>query len=174
MSEQDAGGVSQRYLTFRLAQEFFAIPLLQVKEVIAMPEVTPVPQTPPHFIGIMNLRGQVITVLDLRLKLGIKPQKGAETAVVIRDLADVSVGVVVDSVEAGADRGSGPGLRPPGARRQQSRHGGWRLPARKPARPDARPHQGAELIRSRDPQARARRGRRSRRFLTTLEDREER
>ena len=89
-----------RYLRFSLGIEEYAIPLLDVKEVIAMPEVTPIPQTPTHFLGIMNLRGQVITIMDLRLKLGIKAEKGAETSVIITDLGEISVGVVVDSINA--------------------------------------------------------------------------
>jgi purine-binding chemotaxis protein CheW len=87
-----------RYLTFALAEEKFAMPLLNVKEVIAVPEITPIPQTPPYFLGIMNLRGQIITVMDLRVKLGLKAARTSETAVVICDLAPYTVGVVVDSV----------------------------------------------------------------------------
>ncbi len=87
-----------RYLSFRLGNEEYAVPLLAVKEVIAVPEITRVPATPPHFLGIMNLRGQVISVIDLRQKLGIKPQTTAETAVIICDLGQLSIGVVVDSI----------------------------------------------------------------------------
>ncbi len=89
-----------RYLCFSLGNEEYAIPLLDVKEVIAMPDITPVPCTPSHFLGIMNLRGQVISVLDLRSKLSIKPNPNAETAVIICDLQPNSIGVVVDSVNA--------------------------------------------------------------------------
>jgi purine-binding chemotaxis protein CheW len=85
-----------RYLSFSLGTEEYAIPLLAVKEVIAMPEFTSVPYTPSHFLGIMNLRGQVISVMDLRKKLGIKPGSTAETAVIICDLSPLCIGVVVD------------------------------------------------------------------------------
>jgi len=91
---------SERYLSFSLGAEEYAVRLLKVKEVIARPEITPVPQTPPYFLGIMNLRGQVISVLDLRLKLGIKAQQNSETAVIIFDLETVTIGVVVDSVNS--------------------------------------------------------------------------
>ncbi len=96
----EMGTMADRFLTFSLGSESFAIPLLQVKEVIALPEVTSVPQTPTYFLGIMNLRGQVITVLDLRVKLGIKPNDQQETVVIICDLAPYSVGIVVDSVNS--------------------------------------------------------------------------
>ena len=92
--------MADRFLTFSLGDQSFAIPLLQVKEVIALPDVTPVPQTPPYFVGIMNLRGQVITVLDLRTKLAIKPSAHAETVVIICDLSSYNIGIVVDSVNA--------------------------------------------------------------------------
>ena len=93
-----------RYLEFSLGEEFYAVPLLKVREVLAMPETTPVPFTPKHFLGIMNLRGQVISVIDLRDKMGIqksdKPGVNAddETAVIIVDLNPIFLGVVVDSV----------------------------------------------------------------------------
>jgi purine-binding chemotaxis protein CheW len=90
--------MNERFLSFSLGEEDFAIPLLTVKEVIAMPEVTPIPQTPPYFLGIMNLRGQVISVMDLRQKLGIKTKASEETAVIICDLSNTCVGVVVDSI----------------------------------------------------------------------------
>lgn len=89
-----------RFLSFSLGNEEYAIPLLSVKEVIAMPEFTAVPQTPPHFLGIMNLRGQVISVMDLRVKFGIKPATSQETSVIICDLKSMAIGVVVDSINS--------------------------------------------------------------------------
>lgn len=89
-----------RYLCFDLGQEEFCIPLLSVREVLGMPEFTPIPQTPPHFLGIMNLRGQVISVIDLRIKMGIKAMPSEETAVVILDFGSFSLGMVVDRVNS--------------------------------------------------------------------------
>lgn len=88
-----------RYICFGLGAEEFAIPLLTVKEVIGMPEITPIPQSASHFLGIMNLRGNVISIMDLRVKLGQKPTRTDETTVMIIDLGDYSLGVVVDSVK---------------------------------------------------------------------------
>ena len=93
-------GSGERHLSFSLGGEGFAIPLLSVKEVIALPETTPVPHTPSYFIGIMNLRGQVISVLDLRDKLGLKADRTEETAVIICEFGDSPLGVVVDSVDS--------------------------------------------------------------------------
>ena len=89
-----------RYLCFSLGVEEFGIPLLSVKEVIAMPEITPVPQTPSYFLGIMNLRGQVISIIDLRTKLSIKPKESTEIAVIICDIKPNNIGVVVDSIDS--------------------------------------------------------------------------
>ncbi len=91
---------THRYLCFNLGKEEFALPLLSVKEVIGMPDITSIPQVPPHFLGIMNLRGLIISVMDLRVKLGLKPQAGEETAVIILDLGDYNLGIMVDQVNA--------------------------------------------------------------------------
>lgn len=92
---------SSRFLCFSLGKEKFAMPLLQVKEVIANTETTNIPQAAPHFRGIMNLRGQVISVIDLRVKLKVgKPEITPETTIVILDVSGLFLGVVVDSVNS--------------------------------------------------------------------------
>lgn len=87
-----------RYLCFNLGKEEYAIPLLAVKEVIAIPDITPVPRTPKDFLGIINFRGQVISVIDLRSRLFIQPVESSENAIIICDLKPNSIGVVVDSI----------------------------------------------------------------------------
>lgn len=90
---------SNRYLEFHLGNESYAVELLTVKEVITIPELTPIPKAPTYVSGIMNLRGQVITVIDLRKKLGIIPSKdNSQCGVIIFDLKDRSLGVMVDSI----------------------------------------------------------------------------
>tara|TARA_B110001454_G_C12723270_1_gene436142 strand:- start:16774 stop:17274 length:501 start_codon:yes stop_codon:yes gene_type:complete len=97
-SHADSGN---RYLCFSLGKEKFAIPLLQVKEVIANTATTTIPQAPAYFKGIMNLRGQVISVIDLRSKLKIAhAETSLETTIVILDINGLSLGVIVDSVDA--------------------------------------------------------------------------
>lgn len=98
MIEQTKHFEGVRYICFSLGDEEYAIPLLSVREVIALPETTKVPGTPAHFLGIMNLRGQVISIIDLRSKFSIKPKDGGETAVIICDLSPLCIGVVVDSI----------------------------------------------------------------------------
>lgn len=93
---------SERYLAFLLGKEQYAIPLLQVKEVIEMTEPTPIPQTPSYFKGVINLRGQVISVLDLRSKLQLSNiENGPKTAIIILDLEpSLCLGVIVDRINS--------------------------------------------------------------------------
>ena len=90
----------EKYLSFNVAQDYFAIPLLSVKEVIPLPELTTVPQTPSHFLGIINLRGHIISVLDLKAKLNIKSSKSEEPTVMILNFEKNLIGVLVDSVNS--------------------------------------------------------------------------
>lgn len=88
-----------RYLEFTLGEEHFAIPLLQVRELISVPETTEVPFSPKYFVGIMNLRGQVISIIDLRTKMGIKnTEELTEEAVIIVEYGNISLGVIVDEI----------------------------------------------------------------------------
>lgn len=87
-----------RFIEFSLGNEDYAIPLLMVREVISIPDTTPIPKSPPHFLGIMNLRGQVISVVDLRKKLKVEARRDKEEAVIIVDIGGMNIGVVVDSI----------------------------------------------------------------------------
>lgn len=87
-----------RFIEFSLGREDYAIPLLMVREVISVPDTTPIPKSPNHFLGIMNLRGQVISVVDLRKKLKIDAKVDNEEAVIIVDIGGMNIGVVVDSI----------------------------------------------------------------------------
>ncbi len=88
-----------RFIEFSLGDEDYAIPLLMVREVISIPETTPIPKAPKHFIGLMNLRGQVISIVDLRNKLTIKPKEvTSDSAVIIVDFQGMNIGIIVDSI----------------------------------------------------------------------------
>ncbi|MCB0422642.1 MAG: purine-binding chemotaxis protein CheW [Bdellovibrionales bacterium] len=89
----------ERFIEFSLGKEFYAIPLLTVKEVIAVPKMTPIPNAPAYFEGIMNLRGRVISVIDLRKKLKIAAGEDlTEEAVIILDFKQIHIGIIVDMV----------------------------------------------------------------------------
>lgn len=92
-----------KYLTFRLGAEEFGIQVLKVREIMGVQEITAVPQTPPWIKGVINLRGKVIAVIDLRLKFGLPPEAyNQRTCIVVVQLADrgeqMLIGVVVDEV----------------------------------------------------------------------------
>lgn len=89
----------RRFLVFSLGEAAFALALSQVREVIALPDIRPVPNTPPYFLGVTNLRGHIISVVDLRKKMNIdRMDNDRETTVIILDLVDASIGVVVTRV----------------------------------------------------------------------------
>jgi len=92
-----------KYLTFSLANEEYGIGILKVKEIIGMMPITSVPQTPLFVKGVINLRGKVIPVIDLRLKFGMEGVKPTEkTCIVVVEIKGekdtVLIGIVVDSV----------------------------------------------------------------------------
>ena len=92
-----------KYLTLSLAGEEYGIGILKVKELIGMMPITPVPQTPSFAKGVINLRGKVIPVIDLRLKFGMEEIAYTErTCIIVVEMTGESgavfVGIVVDSV----------------------------------------------------------------------------
>ncbi|MBI4619442.1 MAG: purine-binding chemotaxis protein CheW [Desulfobacterales bacterium] len=93
-----------KYLTFGLRGEEYGLEILKVKEIIGIMNITFVPHTPMYVKGVINLRGKVIPVIDLRLKFGMDSLEYNErTCIVVVDIADksgnkVMVGIVVDSV----------------------------------------------------------------------------
>lgn len=100
MSDKLVTEGSQRFLEFNLGGESYAVELLKVKEVLTPPSMTPIPKAPSYVCGLMNLRGLVLTVIDLRKKLGITPAKdNSQNGVIIFDLDERLVGVVVDSIQ---------------------------------------------------------------------------
>lgn len=101
MKNEESGKLTnESYLKFMLHEESYAIPLLMVKEVIALPEVTPLPHTPKYFLGMMNLRGQIISLIDLRSKLGVKNEFNSETTVIICEKGAYCIGIAVNTVES--------------------------------------------------------------------------
>jgi purine-binding chemotaxis protein CheW len=88
-----------RWVTFRLAEEIYGINVMQVQEVLRMTEVAPVPGAPHAVMGIINLRGNVVTVLDTRDLFGLPKQDiSDQTRIMIVECNKVIVGLLVDSV----------------------------------------------------------------------------
>ena len=92
-----------KYLTFALANEEYGLEIIKVREIIGFMEVTSVPQTPMSVKGVINLRGQVIPVVDLRLKFGMEEAEVTEqTCIIVVEISQnkrtFQTGIVVDHV----------------------------------------------------------------------------
>ncbi|ACL72432.1 chemotaxis protein CheW [Thioalkalivibrio sulfidiphilus] len=98
-AKASARGPTAQYVTFRLAEETYAINVMQVQEVLRVSEIAPVPGAPHYVLGIVNLRGNVVTVIDARRRLGLEPREPDDASrVVIIEVSNQVVGILVDSV----------------------------------------------------------------------------
>lgn len=87
-----------KYLTFKLAEEEYGLEILRVREIIGVMDITAVPQMPPYMKGVINLRGKVIPVVDLRLKFGFsEAQYTEQTCTIVVDVGK-EIGIIVDTV----------------------------------------------------------------------------
>lgn len=88
-----------QWVTFRLADETYGINVMQVQEVLRVSEIAPVPGAPHYVLGIINLRGNVVTVIDTRIRLGLTTTDVTDsTRIVIIETAKHVVGILVDCV----------------------------------------------------------------------------
>ena len=93
------------YLSFRIGNELFGIQVTGVREVLELPSITPVPRTPDFMKGVINLRGEVVPILDLRQKLGAKNLSASvDTSIIVIEQSgeedeSLTFGALVDSVE---------------------------------------------------------------------------
>ena len=92
-----------KYLTFTLAEEEYGVGILKIKEIIGMIPITPVPKTPKFVKGVINLRGKVIPVIDLRLRFGMEELEYTErTCIIVVEIEGragiILTGIVVDAV----------------------------------------------------------------------------
>jgi purine-binding chemotaxis protein CheW len=101
------GSVADRagkFLTFFLGAEEYGLEILKVHEIIGLMAITPVPRTPPHIRGVINLRGKIIPIACLRHKFDMPAaEQTAETCIIVVKAQGVEVGVVVDRVSEVAD-----------------------------------------------------------------------
>ena len=94
---------AQQYLTFRLGEETFGVDVLQVREILDLIPVTRVPQMPEYMLGVINLRGSVVPVVDLRRKFGLPPAAATrDSCIVVLEVAFAGersvVGALTDAV----------------------------------------------------------------------------
>ena len=93
-----------KYLTVVLDNEAYGIAVLKVREIIRVQKITPVPQMPDYVKGVINLRGRVIPIVDLRIKFGLKAEFFERTCIVVVQVKlggeqTVQMGLIVDTVE---------------------------------------------------------------------------
>jgi purine-binding chemotaxis protein CheW len=89
----------QQWVVFQLAEHEYALRLESVSEVLRMVAITPLPEAPAWLAGVINLRGQVIAVTDLRLRLGLPaPTPGLNTPIIVVEADGRQLGLIADSV----------------------------------------------------------------------------
>ena len=92
-------GLQGRYLLFNIEKAFYGLPLAMALEILTIQSITRLPCVPPYIKGIVNLRGKVIPVLDVRKKLGLSERDyDDKTCIIVIDLHDMHVGLIVDMV----------------------------------------------------------------------------
>jgi purine-binding chemotaxis protein CheW len=97
--EADVGQKGGKYLTFGLAEETYGLEILKVREIMGLMDITAVPRTPDFVKGVINLRGKVIPVVDLRLKFGMaEAEHTEETCIIVVNVGTVEMGILVDKV----------------------------------------------------------------------------
>jgi len=95
LARQRAG----KYLTFYLEGEEYGLEILKVHEIIGIMPITRVPRTPPFILGVINLRGKVISIMDLRARFGMRAaEQVAEACIIVVQVGGVQIGLFVDRV----------------------------------------------------------------------------
>lgn len=104
MSESSQKAKAGQYLTFQLMNEQYGVAIETVREINQYGEVTPVPKTPSYVKGVMNLRGKIIPVVNLRIKFGMDAQDvSRDTCIIVIDTHIGQVGMIVDAVREVVD-----------------------------------------------------------------------
>lgn len=97
--EQENKQREGKYLTFVLLEEEYGLEIQKIREITVLMEITTVPKTPDFIKGVVNLRGKVIPVIDLRLKFGMpSADYTKENCIIVMNLASLHIGIIVDSV----------------------------------------------------------------------------
>lgn len=91
---------TDQFVTFTIGNEVFGVAVLKVQEIIGMTHITHVPNTLPYMKGVINLRGSVVPVIDMRKKIGLDEiEYTAFTVIIITEIKGKLIGMIVDSVE---------------------------------------------------------------------------
>lgn len=97
--KERAGIEGGKFLSFRLSGEEYGLDVLKVREIIGLADITGIPQTPGYVKGVINLRGKVIPVIDLRLRFGLPEDTyNEETCIIVVDVSGILMGIIIDTV----------------------------------------------------------------------------
>lgn len=89
----------KQVVVFELADEEYAVDITQSKQIIKVPKITPVPNTPAYVRGVINLRGQIVPVVDLRKRFGINSGTGEKERIITIEYEDMLIGLLVDDIK---------------------------------------------------------------------------
>lgn len=99
VNKTDSNDIVLQWVTFKLQEETYGINVMQVQEVLRYTEIAPVPGSPDYVLGIINLRGNVVTVIDTRTRFGLEPDEITDNSrIVIIEAEKQVIGILVDSV----------------------------------------------------------------------------
>jgi purine-binding chemotaxis protein CheW len=100
LDDPTPAGQEEQLVVFRLGEDFFAMLIANVNEIIRLQKITPVPKAPPFVEGVTNLRGRVIPVIDLRARFGIAPKMDGHMArIIVVEQGERLLGMIVDAVD---------------------------------------------------------------------------
>ncbi len=110
----EESSLKDRYLVFNIKDEFYAIEIVYITEIVEMLPITEVPSIPECIVGIINLRGTIIPIMDVRMRFGYETKEyDSRTCIVVLENEDISMGVIVDSVQEVARIGDDVVAKPP-------------------------------------------------------------
>ena len=100
IDEEEEDTQADKYMTFRISAEVYGIGIWNIREIIEMQEITGVPDVPPFVKGVINLRGKVIPIVDLRLRFSMEERDyDSRTCIIITEIRKAMIGFIVDTVE---------------------------------------------------------------------------
>ena len=90
----------EQYMTFKCSDEIYGISIKYVNEIIGLSQITKVPETQDYLIGLINLRGKIIPVIDVRIRFGKEPlEYNDRTCVIVIDVKSTVIGLIVDAID---------------------------------------------------------------------------
>jgi len=123
LEEDDENTQKDKYLTFAVGREDYGIEICHVTEIIGIQKITEVPDMPGYVKGVINLRGKVIPVMDVRLRFKMEQREYDDrTCIVVVDVDSAAIGLVVDTVKEVADIPSGQIELPPDVAERGTQH----------------------------------------------------